>query len=75
MFILAKRNLILPSPDGSTSVRVMRDFVGEIPQWATQTAYFEGLVKDGKIVITPKSDKETQKAAEKPVKVRRGTQE
>lgn len=75
MFILAKRNLILPSPDGSTSVRVMRDFVGEIPQWATQTAYFEGLVKDGKIVITQKSDKETQKAAEKPVKVRRGTQE
>lgn len=75
MFILSKRNVILPSADGVQSVRVARDFVGEIPDWAASTSYFAALVKDGKIVITQKSDKETQKAAEKPVKVRRGTPE
>lgn len=75
MFVLSKRNVILPSPDGSQTIRVARDFVGEIPDWATKTQYFNGLVKDGKIVITQKSDKETQKAAEKSVKVRRGAEE
>lgn len=75
MFILSKRNVILPSPDGAKTIRVGRDFVGEIPDWAAATPYFSALVQDGKVVVTQKSDEETQKAAEKPVKVRRGTSE
>lgn len=72
MFILSKRSLILPSPDGSTSVRVRQDFVGEIPDWAAGTDYFRALVADGKIVPTGKRDAETQAASEKKVRTRRG---
>lgn len=72
MFILAKRNLLLPSPDGSQSCRVGRGFLGEIPDWAAKTAYFSALVQEGKIVVTQKSDKATQAAAEKKMKTRRG---
>lgn len=73
MFIMAKRNLVLPSADSTQHHRVQRDFVGEIPDWATKTRYFDRLVKDGKILIVPShSDKDTQAAAEKAVKVRRG---
>ena len=72
MFIFSKRNIILPSPDGSQSVRVKQDFVGEIPDWAAETQYFRDLVADGKIVPTTTRDKDTQCAAEKKVKTRRG---
>ncbi len=72
MFVMSKRNIILPSPDGTASVRLVRDFVGEIPEWAAQTEYYRALVADGKIVPTGKSDKDIQKADEKKVKTRRG---
>lgn len=72
MFVMSKRNIILPSPDGTASVRLVRDFVGEIPEWAAQTEYYRALVADGKIVPTSKSDKDIQKADEKKVKTRRG---
>ena len=48
MFIFSKRNIILPSPDGSRSVRVRRDFVGEIPDWAAETPYFRALAAEGR---------------------------
>ena len=72
MFVMSKRNIILPSPDGTASVRLVRDFVGEIPEWAAQTEYYRALVADGKIVPTGKSDKDIQKADEKKVTTRRG---
>ena len=72
MFVMSKRNIILPSPDGTASVRLVRDFVGEIPEWAAQTEYYRALVADGKIVPTGKSDKDIQKADEKKAKTRRG---
>ncbi len=76
MFVMVKRNVILPSRDGSQKFAVTRDFVGDIPDWATETPYFQGLVKDGKIVVPDsKKDKDTQAADEKPVKVRRGKAE
>lgn len=74
MFVMSKRNIILPSPDGTASVRLVRDFVGEIPEWAAQTEYYRALVADGKIVPTGKSDKDIQKADEKKVKTRRGNE-
>ena len=70
--MLPKRNIILPSPDGSTSVRLVRDVMTNVPDWATETGYFQALVREGKIVVTGKADKETQAAAEKKVKTRRG---
>lgn len=73
MFIISKRRVILPSRDGTKKHLVPRDYIGEIPDWATETDYFLNLVADGKIGV-PEShnDKDTQEAAEKPVKVRRG---
>lgn len=73
MFVLSKRNVILPSPDGSKKVTVKRDFVGEIPDWAAETDYFRALVADGKISVPKtKKDKDTQEAAEQKVATRRG---
>lgn len=57
MFIVANRNIILPSADGSQSIRVERGFMGNIPDWAAKTPYFNALVKDGKIAV-PKSKKD-----------------
>lgn len=72
MFVLAKRNIVLPAPDGSTAVRVRRGDVADIPDWAAETAYFRALVADGKIVPSGRSDRDTQTAAEKKVRTRRG---
>ena len=72
MFVLSKRNVIIPAPDGSTAVALRRDVMTDIPEWAAQTDYFQALARDGKIVPTGTSDRESQKAAEKKVKTRRG---
>lgn len=72
MFVLSKRNIIIPAPDGSSAVRLAREQLAEVPDWAAKTGYFQALVKDGKIVLTGKSDKETQAAEDKKVKTRRG---
>ena len=72
MFVLSKRNIIIPAPDGSTSVRLRAGLMETVPDWAANTEYFKALVADGKIVPSGTSDKETQKAAEKKVKTRRG---
>lgn len=72
MFVMSKRNIVIPSPDGAQSVRLHAGFVGEIPAWAASTPYFAGLVADGKIVIPEsRKDKATQEAAERPTKTRR----
>lgn len=62
MFIMAKRNIELPSADGLQKHKVARGFIGEIPDWACDTPYFQALVKDGKIVI-PASKKDSDIAA------------
>lgn len=72
MFVLSKRNVIVPAPDGSTAIALRRDVMTDIPEWAAQTDYFQALVRDGKIVPTGTSDRESQKAAEKKVRTRRG---
>ena len=76
MFILSKRRVILPSKDGTRKHLVERGFVGEVPDWAADTDYFRALVADGKITVPASTrDKDTQAAAEKPVKTRRGKAE
>ena len=72
MFVLSKRNIILPSPDGSTAVRLRRGDLVDLPDWAAKTDYCQALVADGKIVPSGRSDKEAQAASEKKVKTRRG---
>lgn len=72
MFVLSKRNIILPAPDGSAAVRLRAGMMETVPDWAAETDYFRALVKDGKIVPSGTSDRETQRAAEKKVRTRRG---
>ena len=72
MFVLSKRNIIIPAPDGSASVHLVRGQMVDVPDWAAETKYFEALVADGKIVPTAMPDKALQDAAEKKVKTRRG---
>ena len=56
MFITAHRNVIIPI--GGTAYPISRGFVGEVPDQVAQTAYFQALVKDGKISI-PASKKDS----------------
>lgn len=72
MLVLSKRNIIIPAPDGSTSVRLRAGLMETVPDWAVGTPYFQALVADGKLVPSGKSDRSTQAAAEKKVKTRRG---
>lgn len=66
MFIVSKRNIILPGPDGQ-KFHIPRDYVGEVPAWAAKTDYFKALVKDQKIIISKsKKDKDIQAAEEPP---------
>ena len=72
MFILAKRNIIIPSnARGVEPVVLKKDGFATVPDWAADTAYFRALVDDGKIVVSDHSDKAVQDAADKPVKTRR----
>ena len=76
MFIVANRNIILPSPDGAREHRVSRGFIGEIPDWAAETAYFAELVKDGKIGVPEgKKDAELEKAAKGPSRKKKPSSE
>lgn len=49
MFITSHRNVIIPV--GGTAYPISRGFVGEVPDQVAQTAYFQALVRDGKISI------------------------
>lgn len=69
MFIMSKRNIIIPSPDGKMSKKLHKGYVGAVEDWVTKTDYFKALVADKKIIITETTkDNELEKAdAEKPV--------
>ena len=49
MLVLAKRNIIIPCEGGVTTLH--RDVVEDVPEAITKSTYFQGLVRDGKIVI------------------------
>ena len=72
MLVLSKRNIVIPAPDGSTSVRLRAGLMETVPDWAVKTPYFQALVADGKIVPSDRSDKSAQAAAEMKVRTRRG---
>ena len=72
MFIVSKRNIILPSLDGSRAFPISKGYVGEIPDWAAETAYFAELVRDGKIgAPSSKKDKDVTAVEETPVRRRK----
>lgn len=65
MFLLANRNIILPTREGDASMLVRAGSLVDVPQQFCDTPYFHALVKDGKISIPAgKSDKAVVAAAE-----------
>lgn len=64
MFVVSKRNIIIPSPDGSQAFRLPKDFMGDVPAWVSDSPYFKGLVSDGKIIVSnSKSGKSLEASA------------
>ena len=50
MNVLAKRNIILPGPNGK-KFRMGRGYEGPVPAWAEKSKYLKALAKDKKISI------------------------
>ncbi len=51
MFVVSKRNIILPGPNGE-KFHMPRDYMGSVPAWAEDSAYLKALADDGKIIIS-----------------------
>lgn len=63
MFIASKCNVIIPSPDGTEAFPIPSGYVGAVPAWVAKTAYFQALVRDGKIgVPNSRKDSDVEKA-------------
>lgn len=75
MFVLAKRNIVIPKKGGGSQVRLRRGELALLPEWAEKSSYVSALIADKKLVVSGKDDKSLQSAAEKPTKVRRGRTE
>ena len=68
MFIVSKRNIIVPGNEVRESHFIPKGYVGNVPGWVAETNYFEELVNDGKISISKsKKDKDIEKAEEMPI--------
>lgn len=64
MFVVSKRNIILPGPDGE-KFRMPRDYMGPVPAWAEESAYLKALAEDGKVIISASGRDRDVEAAEK----------
>lgn len=65
MFVVSKRNIILPGPDGE-KFHMPRDYMGPVPAWAEESAYLKALAADGKVIISDSGrDKDFDKQSKK----------
>lgn len=62
MFVVSKRNIIVPSQDGAREFPLPKGFMGEVPAWVSKSPYFKSLVNDGKVIVS-KSKKDSDVAA------------
>lgn len=71
MFVVSKRNIILPGPNGE-KFHMKRDYMGPVPEWAEKSAYLRALAEDGKVILSESgTDKDVatkEKKAKKPKK-------
>ncbi len=73
MFVYSHVNVLLPDLAGSRRFMVQRDYIGEIPDWAAETEYFQELVRDGKISLPKsRSDKAIADAEAAPKRKKKG---
>ena len=65
MFVVSKRNIILPGPNGER-FHMPRDYMGPVPAWAEESAYLKALAADGKVIISDSGmDKDIDEAEKK----------
>lgn len=64
MFVVSKRNIILPGPNGE-KFHMPRDYMGPVPDWAEGSAYLKALEADGKVIISASGRDKDIDAAEK----------
>lgn len=64
MFVVSKRNIILPGPDGE-KFHMPRDYMGPVPAWAEGSAYLKALAADGKVIISDSGKDKDIDTAEK----------
>lgn len=51
MFVVSKRNILLPGPNGET-FQMARDYMGPVPAWAEDSDYLRALAEDGKVILS-----------------------
>ena len=51
MFVVSRRNIILPGPNGER-FRMEKDYMGPVPAWAEDSAYLKALAADGKVILS-----------------------
>lgn len=64
MFVVSKRNIILPSPNGE-QFRMAKDYMGPVPAWAEDSAYLKALAADGKVILSASGTDKDFAAGEK----------
>ena len=64
MFVVSKRNIILPGPSGE-KFHMPRDYMGPVPAWAEDSTYLKALEADGKVIISATGRDKDIDAAEK----------
>lgn len=64
MFVVSKRNIILPGPNGE-KFHMPKDYMGPVPAWAEDSTYLKALEADGKIIISASSKDKDIDAAER----------
>ena len=65
MFVVSKRNIILPGTNGER-FPMPRDYMGPVPAWAEESAYLKALAADGKVIISDSGrDKDIDEAEKK----------
>ena len=70
MFVVSKRNIILPGPNGE-KFRMPKDYMGPVPAWAEDSAYLKALEADGKVILSESgTDKDFAKKEKRPKKAK-----
>lgn len=64
MFVVSKRNIILPGPNGE-KFHMPRDYMGPVPAWAEESVYLKALEADGKVIISASGGDKDIDTAEK----------
>lgn len=66
MFVVSRRNIILPGPNGER-FKMQKDYMGPVPDWAKDSAYLKALEADGKVILSASgTDKDFGKKEKSP---------